>query len=626
MTAHFDAGISRFFKEAEFETPFFQSSFENPWRLPFYNDMWKRQFRAAVGNPGEIVGTAGRMIGLGTRRTLLGNPIQSAVDASIKANALRSTLESLKKKGLLNGAVPDVSSVPGSVQEAAAVVLQVAMQSISYRRATFAEANDYAKYFTRAVKDQFESTDAEENQGDLSFYRKVDLRYLFAAGSDLVSAAKHAQVVAQTTDSTLKYKVTFNTYWGRVVLSGGQDDTYDATPSLLIIDTGGNDTYINGASNATPTNWLSVVIDTAGNDKYVSDPALVNQPVAKFAGRKASGVYGPGSALFGVSVLLDSAGDDLYRSHRPGLGSATMGVSYLEDSTGDDTYDGYSTCEGAGVFGIGILDDWKGNDVYKCFTNSQGFAGVSGEGMLIDRLGNDTYDANDVDLDFPSPQSSAHNVSMSQGAATGRRADYMDGHSLSGGVGILMDEDGRDTYRAGVFAQGVGYWEGCGLLWDDGGDDQYSGAWYVMGASAHFGIGYLEDGGGDDTMTATMNMALGAGHDFGVGMLLNEGGIDRYKGPNLSLGAGNANGIGVFVDTSGDDIYDATGICLGSAAEAPKGSLRERALCLGVFMDLGGLDTYPASSSWALNSRRTPNWTDRRSPAEESQVGVFWDR
>ena len=55
----------------------------------------------------------------------------------------------------------------------------------------------------------------------------------------------------------------------------------------------------------------------------------------------------------------------------------------------------------------------------------------------------------------------------------GRRGDYLDGHSLAGGVGILFDQEGIDHYVSGVFGQGVGYWEGVGILWDAAGDDVY---------------------------------------------------------------------------------------------------------------------------------------------------------
>jgi hypothetical protein len=371
---------------------------------------------------------------------------------------------------------------------------------------------------------------------------------------------------------------------------------------------------------------MSVLVDTNGDDKYLSSMDLQNTEVAKYADRKKNGSFGPASAAFGVSVLLDSGGSDLYRTTRPGLGSAFMGVSVLEDSSGDDIYDAYTNSEGFGWFGIGILDDWKGSDKYTVFNQGQGFGGVSGFGAILDRLGDDTYTANDTVIDFPSPQTDKHNVSMAQGAASGRRADYIDGHSLSGGIGLLMDEAGKDKYSCGVFGQGCGYWEGTGLLLDEAGDDEYLGQWYVQGAAAHFAIGFLHDSGGSDVFTGVLNMAQGAGHDFSVGMLIKNGGADTYHAPNLSLGASNANGIGIFVDTMGDDTYDSSGISLGRSAEATKGSLRERALGLGVFMDTGGSDKYPAGASWATNGNRQVNWMDKRPSPDESQCGIFWDR
>jgi len=625
-TARFDPTLLGFYSEPRFDTPLYRAMHANPWRIPFLSDMWKRQLKVSVGDPGETVSVGARMLGQGTRRNLLGNPIKDAIDVSIKPGALKATLDVMKKRGMLPGPIPNLSGVPAQVQEAASLILQVAMQTIPYRRAALSQAPNYPEIFQRALKDDVESADPEQNQRDLAFYRRLDMKYLYAAGSDLVAACKHAQISCQLSDPETRFRTEFMTDWGKVILSGGTDDTYKSEPTLLIIDTGGNDTYLDGASNQTPNNWLSTIIDVDGKDQYLSDPALASTTINKFAGRKKVGSFGPASACFGVSVVIDSAGNDLYRSHRPGLGSAFAGVSYLEDSTGDDIYDSYGFSQGCGRFGVGVMEDWKGTDQYRAFNASQGFGGVAGSGILMDRFGDDRYTAENELIDFPSPQSKDHNVSLCQGAASGRRADYIDGNSLSGGVGILMDETGDDQYTCGVFGQGVGYWEGVGMLWDDAGLDKYTGQWYVQGASAHFAIGYLNDESGNDLFVAKMNMAQGAGHDFGVGMLMDEAGTDRYEGPNLSMGAGHANGMGVLIDLFGDDAYVGTGIHLGQAAEAQKGSMRERALCLGLLMDLGGNDSFSASATWAGNARRQANWVDRRVPTEESQVGVFWDR
>jgi hypothetical protein len=245
-------------------------------------------------------------------------------------------------------------------------------------------------------------------------------------------------------------------------------------------------------------------------------------------------------------------------------------------------------------------------------------------GLLADRAGNDEYAANDTKIDFPAPQTKEHNASLCQGVGFGRRADFSDGHSLAGGIGMLVDGAGDDRYSAGLFAQGCAYWYGIGLLADNGGDDQYQGVWYVQGSGAHFGLGLLWEGAGDDHYQATMNMAQGAGHDFTLGILYDEAGNDIYDAPNLSLGGGNDNGIGVFWDRAGDDVYNVSAATtLGRANITGRGGLRDGMLCLGLFVDTGGNDRY--SKPFAGNSAL---WTQRGQNEEkplEAEKGVGID-
>jgi hypothetical protein len=292
---------------------------------------------------------------------------------------------------------------------------------------------------------------------------------------------------------------------------------------------------------------------------------------------------------------------------------------------GDDVYDAYTDSQGFGRCGTGMLLDMAGSDRYSGFSQVQGCGLVKGVGILADATGNDIYVANDEIIDFPSPQSANNNISMSQGAGFGVRADFSDGHSMGGGLGVLYDGAGNDTYTCGVFGQGVGYWQGIGALFDIDGDDVYHGAWYVQGASAHFAIGYLEDIAGNDKYTATMNMAQGAGHDFSIGYLIDRAGNDSYTAPNLSLGAGNANGIGVFVDLFGNDIYDTRGTTLGRVNPTDTG-IRAMAFSLGLFIDLGGIDTFPANLEWAGNAKQSVHWARREERPADSQVGIFFSR
>lgn len=624
-TARFDPALLTQFLDSSSAGPLFNLIHDNPWKAPTVVDMLQRQLAVAVSKPSDVLSAGTRSLGFGTRRTLIGNPIQPAIDLAARSNPLVAVLSLFERRGLLKGGVPDVSGVPEGTQQAATIVLRTLLDAISMRRSAFAQCGDLGSSFSR-LKNDVETDEPEAFRLNHQLIKSLDLHYLFAGAHDVLLAAQEAAGKLQQVPSSASYKVEIATEWGKVLVSGGTTSSYADDGYLLIIDTGGSDTYIGLPSNRDPSNWCSVVLDSDGSDFYLSHPQLKDTAVAAWEHRRNKGTFGPASALFGYAMLVDSAGNDLYRTHRPGLGAAAFGAAALLDLAGDDNYDGYAQTQGYGYCGAGILEDGSGSDHYDAFTQCQGFGGVRGFGALLDRTGDDRYAANDKVIDFPSPQSAEHNTSLAQGMGYGRRADYLDGHSLAGGIGILMDEAGSDSYSCGVFGQGCGYWQGLGALLDRGGKDTYTGQWYVQGASAHFAFGFFEDGGGDDTYTAAMNMALGAGHDFGTGMFLDRAGSDSYSAPNLSLGAGNANGIGVFVEFSGNDQYSGTGLTLGRAAEAPKGTLREMALCLGLFMDLHGDDTYPQSAAWAKNGQRVANWVDRRHVVSESQVGVFWDR
>lgn len=627
QSARFDPNLLRFYGGGEFRAPFFEANIENPWRTPFFMDGLRKELGAQSGRPSDALMSGGKLMGFGTRRTLIASP-NEAIEAQAKtAGDLSRALAACQALGLVRGAVPPTTGVPQDVQSAASLVLRSVLNSVVYRRLAFSSLNVMDTYqFLSGSK--LDDPDGEPLDRLIKTLRQVDLKYLCAGSHDVLLAAQTAQSWLGAVSPTANYRWEVDTVWGRVSLSGANDSMHPDRPTLLIIDTGGNDGYLNVPSNASAANWASIVIDTTGNDRYLSSPELEFKAIPAWEGRKANQWRpGPGGALMGVTALLDTSGDDVYRSHRPGLGSGRFGVGVVLDTEGRDAYDSYTDSQGFGMFGVGILEDGSGDDRYDGFTQVQGVGLVMGFGYLADRKGNDRYLANDQVIDFPSSQSAAHNVSMSQGAGNGRRADYSDGHSLAGGVGILYDQSGVDGYSCGIFGQGVGYWMGVGALWDTGPEnDIYLGQWYAQGASAHFAVGYLEDEGGNDVYTAPMNMAQGAGHDFSTGFLLDRAGDDNHKAPNLSLGAGNANGIGVFVDFGGTDNYESTGVTLGKGAEAAKASYRARAICLGVFLDLGGQDTYPQSTPWAVNATRTANWTDQLPVASESQGGVFWDR
>jgi len=405
--------------------------------------------------------------------------------------------------------------------------------------------------------------------------KEVDFSRLIAGAEDIAEAIRRMADSLEFAPFP-KRKVEMATPRGLIVVGTSRNDLYDyPAPPLLIMDGGGDDIYrFSGYPEKYP---LSAIIDVAGDDRYLSTDSTTP---------------GIGGAVMGMSVVVDKAGDDRYEAIHIAQGCGIFGVGILLDYRGDDLYHATGYSQGAGAFGVGILADSSGNDSLHCVILSQGVGYTKGCGLLINFEGDDRYIAEDSILLNPSSQTKEHNTSLAQGMGFGKRADFIDGHSWAGGVGILCDVKGNDLYSAGLFAQGCAYWFSVGMLIDGEGDDSYNGVWYVQGSGAHFAVGYLDDFEGDDRYTATMNMALGAGHDFTIGYLNERGGNDYYVAPNLSLGGGNANGIGIFYDHQGDDVYITHGgTTLGRANVSTKGARRFLHV-FGIFIDGEGKDIY----------------------------------
>lgn len=417
----------------------------------------------------------------------------------------------------------------------------------------------------------------------------VDFRWLYyAAAQGSLAVDKMIELIK----SELPGNIDIPTPLGQITVTGSETSNFRCTNQLLLVDTAGDDTFTGFVgSNASIDNPFSVCINVAGNDVYTDDSGT--QPQC-------------GSGRFGFGVIVDMAGEDIYKSETLSQGSGCFGVGILKDMAGNDTYDGKFDCQGAGEFGIGVLQDMEGNDYYHSFFGSQGFGFTQGIGLLQDRTGDDIYEADDKEIINPSAQSAQHNSSFCQGAGFGSRAELDNGHSMSGGIGVLQDFKGNDKYSCGVFGQGVAYWHAFGILCDYEGSDSYLGTWYVQGAAAHFGIAYQLDRAGDDTYQATMATSIGTGHDVSLAYHIDLGGNDTYNAwrnedgkkvdAGLCVGAGNANGMGFFVNIGGDDNYDVgsgrTFGAFGDPAPCGNGFMREKMINIGIFIDIGGNDIY----------------------------------
>lgn len=548
----------------------------------------------------------------------------------------------------------DASDLSPALSRAVARVLRAAVIAARERDnglARYPEATQRRRLFTIAPFAVLPSTRFDER---FDFSDPYDLGiFLGEVVLPVESAVDLAATIeaidwSSITDTTGSFAQ--ETPLGAVIVRGRERDLWSAESAprvLLGIDLGGDDTYTAPvASNVDVDTPVSVMVDLGGNDTYgyserASSFDTAMTLVSDVDGRASAGgstaasmsrTGRQGSARLGVALLYDfGAGRDTYTSLRMSQGFGALGVGGLYDAGGDDTYTVEAAGQGAAIAGVGALVDAAGDDTYTAWTYSQGFGYTAGTGLLLDRAGRDVYVAKVTPGIYPSAQSPTTNNSMSQGMGFGRRGDGApDRINLSGGLGVLRDTSGDDTYTASVFAQGSGYWGGMGLLLDGTGNDHYDARWYVQGAAAHFAFGALIDGGGRDdhnAMAVRQNMTLGAGHDFSVGIFValgTEG--DVYRAPNLALGAGNANGAGLFFEAGGDDRYEAaTGLSLGNAAlESLTDMGRLSRPTVGVFVDGSGHDTYVRNvgSTPIENDSR---WTQRVHQEAPSERGFGVD-
>ncbi len=359
--------------------------------------------------------------------------------------------------------------------------------------------------------------------------------------------------------------VRTETPMGEVVVGTLGDDEHQATV-LLVLDPGGNDRYggTAGAANGLCGLPVSVAIDLGGNDTH-----------------NASGIGGAGSAVFGVGVLIDRSGNDCFTGEAVCCGAAVMGVGWAEDQGGDDRWRCERFGQAAACGGVGVLRDDGGRDLYDAGVYAQGYAGPLAMAWLVDAGGNDTYTAGGVEPDYE--RHKERHLSLAQGFGFGMRP------SCGGGIGVLVDLEGNDTYTADVYGQGVSYWYSLGMLLDVTGQDAYSVYEYGQGVGIHLSSGLLFDGEGDDVYTG-YSLAQGSAHDFAAGILIDGAGNDTYTADHFSQGRAINNSAAILCDGAGSDAYFGRrdGECQGMGhhnTDRGYGSL-------SVLMDLGGRDRY----------------------------------
>lgn len=119
-------------------------------------------------------------------------------------------------------------------------------------------------------------------------------------------------------------------------------------------------------------------------------------------------------------------------------------------------------------------------------------------------------------------------------------------------VSIGIDLEGSDFYGSCQARGGFG----IGMLLDLSGDDRYSGGKGCQGSGIG-GVGILEDRKGNDRYESELG-SQGFGL-VGIGLLSDWEGDDEYQGDLLVQGAAGPGGVGILRDGSGSDRYGAGG-------------------------------------------------------------------
>ena len=199
---------------------------------------------------------------------------------------------------------------------------------------------------------------------------------------------------------------------------------------------------------------------------------------------------------------------------------------------------------------------------------AQGFGGPLGFGLLGDLAGDDHYYCGGLYPNSYKPETPGYE-GWGQGVGAGIR------QCACGGIGVILDGAGNDTYEFDYLSHGGGYWCGLGFARDFGGNDKrlicrkaFDGnerteqlfQRFGCGWGCHYALGFcFDDDAGDDVYEGTI-MGSGMAWDCSVGVLCDFVGDDRYEAAGgLTQGCGAQAGLGILFDAKGNDVYAGSG-------------------------------------------------------------------
>ncbi|MCD4656459.1 MAG: hypothetical protein K8S87_02830 [Planctomycetes bacterium] len=428
---------------------------------------------------------------------------------------------------------------------------------------------------------------------------------------------------------------------GDIVIGGSGKNEYINCKAALIIDVGGKDIYGDNVGVAvTADRPVSIVIDLKGDDTYMIEDA-------KFA---------QASAICGIAAICDLEGDDKYfapclkagktinkgkfnesdvetdvnvrrQSWRGSQAFAAHGVSMLVDYSGDDKYVGSEFSQGLALNGFAILYDAKGNDEYQADLYSIGVGLTNGVALSFDKKGNDKYKVNGPYPSTYGDKGETNAMSMGVGIGFRKHPQKGAGGYGMGGVGILLNGSGNDTFDVGQFGLGGGYFFGLGIVHTQKGNDIYNSQRYGIGFAPHQAIGVFLDDAGNDAYKNVSVAACAGTWDTSIAYLVDMSGDDTYEIKSLGLGGSTITSFSVFYDGDGKDKY--TSKSAGAFGDAGHKQDKDRqSTCMAAFIDAGGdKDEYNRGGAESENSPKNDKEHTFAKKIEEytTGYGVFSD-
>lgn len=278
-----------------------------------------------------------------------------------------------------------------------------------------------------------------------------------------------------------------------------------------------------------------------------------------------------------LALHIDLKGSNIYYGQNFVQGSGFLGVGLLVNCSANNTYNADSYSQGCGFFGVGFLVNLGGNNRFVLNFGGQSFA-LFGSSILWNKEGKNEYLATQ---------------GMAQAA------------SSTLGVAFLIDNQGDNSYTAGVSGKGgtryggIGqggssgvraypwlnnpsFYGGLSFLFMGGGSNKLKTAWLGQGSAYFLGAGIVVAEGSNDIFEADYD-SQGQGLHLAAGLLFKKGEQGRFKGGWGSLGVSGDRSIGMFISLGGKNIYEGTDQSIGSSRK-PKSE--------GIFIDIGGQNFY----------------------------------